>query len=138
MPMNDEHIGYIYVFLNSSFKEDLLKIGHTSRYPGDRLSELSNTSVPEEFVIGYVERVLNPEFVEQEAHEVLSIYRVKGNREFFKLPLSWAVSAIRKIVQDHSLSPASSNNSFPKFICKRCGFTYESLQKESFCQKCGY
>jgi hypothetical protein len=65
----------------------LYKIGHTTKAPLERCSELSSkTSVPTEFKIYCYGELKNPWMLEKEMHDAGERFRVNDSREFFKLP----------------------------------------------------
>lgn len=85
--------GYVYILKNKSMP-GLLKIGYTCGSAFERASQLSNTSVAYSFEVCYLARVRKPDIVEKEVHQVLDIYRVCGDREFFEVSLEKAVDVI--------------------------------------------
>lgn len=77
--------GYIYVASNPAFRENIYKIGRTDRTPHERMDELYTTGVPEPFkLLGWVQ-VSDSRAVERELHIRYDRYRIRQNREFFKL-----------------------------------------------------
>lgn len=74
--------GWIYFASNPSLK-GVLKIGYTERDPLKRLSELSNTSLPNNFELIYTALLEGAESVEQLLHKKLQNLRVNNGREFF-------------------------------------------------------
>lgn len=88
--------GYIYVLMNPSM-EGIVKIGKTNRDPQQRAKELSaTTGVPTPFVVVYDEYFEDCTLAENFVHAYLEHqgYRVSENREFFKVPLKYAISAV--------------------------------------------
>ena len=82
--------GFVYVLTNpylvgGTFKDEpLVKIGMTTRDFDVRIKELNaSTSVPGPFVVEYVARVDNPEYVERQLHKIFFRHRVNDKREFF-------------------------------------------------------
>jgi len=87
--------GYLYILKNPAHKEDLYKIGRTSRKPETRASELSQpTAVAEPFKVIFYREFEDVVKAEKYIFDELSYYRVSSNREFFDLPLHIAVQAI--------------------------------------------
>ena len=78
--------GWVYILKNPAL-DGMYKIGFTNRDPLERVSELSNTSIPYEFKILYAALVEDPETVEKTLHGLLETYRVSSNREFFNAPI---------------------------------------------------
>ena len=89
---------FIYVLSNPTIPH-LLKIGFTTGNPLDRAKELGNPSgVAGEFVLEYSFACYNAMSLEKEIHEYLAVYRVKKNREFFKIDLERAKEAVDLLV----------------------------------------
>jgi hypothetical protein len=88
--------GFLYIAENSSMT-GLLKIGRTEKVPSARLAELFTTGVPEPFEIAYYALVQDSKKSEMAAHNLLSRYRHKANREFFAIGIGAAIRAIRAI-----------------------------------------
>ena len=66
---------------------------------GDRVRELSNTSVPTPFKVEYKALVEDADTCEKTIHQALSRYRVASNREFFDCNAPLAISTIRKLLK---------------------------------------
>jgi len=77
---------YIYIMSNSSFSEDMLKIGWTRGHPNIRANELYTTGVPTPFIIEFSIITTDGAKLEKKIHEHIKDYRVNSNREFFKIP----------------------------------------------------
>lgn len=107
---NVEHNnGLIYVLTNSTFENDLLKIGVTQRSPEKRANELSTkTGLPNPFRVKFNIEVGNCKKVEKIIHERLERYRYTSNREFFKMPIDKAISIIKQIAVDFPLEDIPS------------------------------
>jgi len=80
-------LGYIYCLSNPSF-HNLYKIGFTTTSIKQRLSELSNTSVPFDFKCEFFKKVSNCSEKERQLHNIFSKDRVNSSREFFRTELS--------------------------------------------------
>ncbi|MDA8627987.1 GIY-YIG nuclease family protein [Pseudomonadales bacterium] len=88
-------LGWIYIMSNPSLSE--IKIGESSKDPsGDRVKDLSNTSVPTPFKVEYKALVDGQQNVEVKIHKALAKFRVNPNREFFNCSVMDAVLLIRK------------------------------------------
>lgn len=79
--------GYIYILINESFREDLVKIGKTSRTPEERVDELYTTGIPEPFTLTYSEYFNNVDEAEKFIHKYLEKRNLRNlrNREFFNI-----------------------------------------------------
>lgn len=92
--------GYVYILINASLQQDMLKIGKTTRNPAERAKELSiATGVPSEYYVAYEEYVPDCDEAEKMVHDKLSIFRVSDNREFFKLNLKDAIAAVHDVAE---------------------------------------
>jgi hypothetical protein len=85
--------GYVYILQNASMP-NLVKIGRTRRTPKSRAQELRSTGVPDEFTVIYYERVSDHEKVEKRLSERLRPYRYRNDREFFRMEVADAISAL--------------------------------------------
>jgi hypothetical protein len=84
--------GYIYVLSNVGMP-DLLKIGFTMNHPEQRARELSDhTGVPSRYAVEAYFRSAEPRRHEAEIHERLAAQRHAKNREFFAVPVSFALA----------------------------------------------
>jgi len=79
--------GYIYCISNPSFKENLYKIGFTTKKLQTRIDSLYKTGVPTQFHINFAKMVKNCRRTEHEIHLQLKRARVNPSREFFKCTL---------------------------------------------------
>lgn len=81
--------GYIYVVSNPSYRDNIFKIGITTRSIEVRLKELYTTGVPGPFKLEYEKYVHNPEQVEKTIHNILTVngFRYQDNREYFNVDL---------------------------------------------------
>lgn len=90
--------GYVYILVNPSLRDDMLKIGMTTRFPEVRAKELSSGSgVVHEYVVAYKKKVFDCRLVEHLTHKYLDRFRVNDKREFFKLPLASAITIVRRM-----------------------------------------
>ncbi|GAA0282555.1 hypothetical protein LNAOJCKE_1477 [Methylorubrum aminovorans] len=77
--------GWLYV-LSTREWPDLLKVGKTERTLQERAAEINRaTGVPIPFGVRRCWRVMNPALVERRAHECLADFRLRGDREFFRI-----------------------------------------------------
>lgn len=88
-------VGYVYILINKEMP-GLVKIGHTKRSIEERIEELSKqTGVPEKFEEEYSWLVENPEQYERLIHANLMAYRIRNDKEFFRVDKDF----VRKICQ---------------------------------------
>ncbi|MCJ0871527.1 GIY-YIG nuclease family protein [Streptomyces sp. AP-93] len=111
-------IGFVYVQRNPAFP-DMLKIGYSERLAEDRAKELSRTSVPFPYEVLFRTASSHAAQVEQAVHRLLAAQRVSGNREFFRVSLDTAVTAIRHCQQ--TVTGISSWESLPAVHRLRSG-----------------
>lgn len=96
-----EHIcepdsGWIYI-LSTREQPEILKIGMTHRSVSQRVKEINSaTGVIIPFAARFVARVKNSSQAEKGIFELLSEYRIRGDREFFNIPFSRAVNVIQE------------------------------------------
>jgi len=92
--------GYVYILINPSFREEYVKIGRSNRPVEVRLKELDNTAVPLPYEIFAV--LETEKFIEAEKHihkqiDKLTNWRIRKNREFFKISPKMAASIFEDI-----------------------------------------
>lgn len=92
-----KNAGTIYIMRNASFEKNIFKIGLTTKTTKERASQLSNTSVPDNFNIINEWNVKDCRIAEKEIHEILKEYRINPNREFFRIELKYACKVIEEI-----------------------------------------
>jgi hypothetical protein len=97
---NSDAEGYIYILINASLQQDMLKIGMTSRQPEERASELSSgTGMPTDYSVAYAEYVTDRILAEKLIHQKLHKYRVSRKREFFRLPIKLAIQVVSQVAE---------------------------------------
>jgi hypothetical protein len=89
------YVGWLYVLTNAAMP-GLLKIGYTTKTVEQRVQDLSyHTGVPSPFTCVYRGRVPYPAGFEAQVHQLLS--EQSFAKEFFRLELTVAIDAIRKV-----------------------------------------
>jgi len=89
-------MGCVYVLSNPAMP-GMLKVGCTTRELIERVAELSaHTGVPLPFVVEYSFDCDYPFLLEHGTHEILGGARVSLSREFFAVPVDYAVRAIEQ------------------------------------------
>jgi len=83
--MTENKQQYVYVMSNSSFPEDVLKIGWTREHPNIRAADLHTSGIPNPFIVEYVIITQEGSKLEKLIHERIKTYRINSNREFFKI-----------------------------------------------------
>jgi hypothetical protein len=78
-------IEYVYIMSNESFTDDTFKIGWTRDNPKIRANTLQTSGVPTPFIIEYIINTSDGSTLEKLIHKHLKTYRIKDNREFFKI-----------------------------------------------------
>ena len=84
---------FIYILTNEAMP-GLIKIGKTSNTVAQRMRELDGSGIPLPFQCYYAARVDNALFVETRLHKAFGDFRVRTNREFFRLDPFRAQSAV--------------------------------------------
>ena len=98
--MTNSKIGYVYILINPSFKEDWVKIGKSARPVDVRSKELDNTAVPLPFEIYAAIKTSKFNEVEKLVHKTidrLTDLRIRQNREFFNVPPQVAFDIFKDI-----------------------------------------
>lgn len=94
--MAKTEIAHLYLMVNGSLP-GLVKIGVTSDDPNVRAKQLSASSgVPTPYVCAYSRLVRDPFTVEVLIHRALDDKRVNDSREFFKMPVHEAITALER------------------------------------------
>jgi len=94
----ESNSGWIYV-LSTRDIPDLLKIGMTTRDVVQRAREINSaTGVVVPFGVRRCWRVGNPREAEQAVHRRLISYRVRDDREFFRIPFKTASECIDEVM----------------------------------------
>jgi hypothetical protein len=78
-------VGVLYVMRCMAMNDEVYKVGWTSRTAEERAKELSTTGVPVPFEVVECWKHGDPSALERGVHALLDPYRIKGNREFFKV-----------------------------------------------------
>lgn len=92
--------GYVYAMSNSSFKNGLIKIGHTKHALEKRAGGLFRTGVPEKFYVEFACSVCDYELAEKRVHQLFRSYRHNPKREFFIVDLDVVKKYIVKICKE--------------------------------------
>ena len=132
-------VGYLYVLSNPEMP-GLLKIGQTTRPVVERVAELNSaTGVPCPFAVEAWFESTDPQLHEAEVHKLLSVSRVL-NREFFRVSVNEAVSAVRRITGAdpngtaplHVLLPPSPSANRPSIFrrwrCDKCSKEFKAVK----------
>lgn len=105
--MSDGEPGYVYLLVNYSMP-GLVKVGRSTRRPGQRVSELSSvTGVPTPFELVFDVYVSDCQAVEREIHDRLAQagLRVSDDREFFDAPIREVVRLMRELEEEYPAFP---------------------------------
>jgi len=94
-----EHQGFIYILSNPAMP-GLSKIGSTEGPVRKRVMQLNSpTGVPDSFKIEAQFPVYtDPRAIEKAIHQRLDIFRLKNNREFFRLMPEYAIHVIQSML----------------------------------------
>ena len=96
--------GWVYI-LSTREQPDILKVGMTTRTVFERVQEINSaTGVLVPFAARRVFRVQNARHAEKRIHSRLDRYRIRSDREFFKLPFFKAVEIIEEFVESENLA----------------------------------
>ncbi len=87
-------MGIVYILTNDAMP-GIIKIGITDGTVEDRIKNLDNTSLPLPYRFYFAIKSSRYKDIEKLAHNAFSEYRVRENREFFRIDPERAVSALR-------------------------------------------
>jgi hypothetical protein len=102
--------GWLYILSTREFK-DLLKIGMTMRSVEERVREINTaTGVAIPFGVRRCWRVIDPSRAERLVHNALADYRIRKDREFFRLDFRIATPIISTLLRTERLEIRTLNN----------------------------
>lgn len=87
-------MGTVYILTNDSMP-GIIKIGITETSVDERIKTLDNTSLPLPFRFYFAIESNRYKEIEKLAHNTFSDYRIRENREFFRIDPERAVSALK-------------------------------------------
>uniref|UniRef100_A0A6C0AV47 Bacteriophage T5 Orf172 DNA-binding domain-containing protein n=1 Tax=viral metagenome TaxID=1070528 RepID=A0A6C0AV47_9ZZZZ len=134
--MNKNKEQYVYVMSNSSFPEDMLKIGWTRQHPNIRANNLHTSGIPTPFIVEYVIITPNGSKLEKQIHNHINTYRVNSNREFFKISKEELTKILEndlmlELRQVTEISAAFDRKKSNNDKVKEIELLYEELKKET-------
>jgi hypothetical protein len=97
---SEEGSEYVYV-LKNEYMPGIFKIGYTYNDPSLRANQLFKTGVPTEFEVAYSIKCLNGMRIERASHECLKQYRIRNDREFFKVDLETIIQTLEKMKENY-------------------------------------
>ena len=83
----------VYILTNEAMP-GIIKIGWTDKNVEERMKELDKTSTPVPFTCYFAKRVEDPTFIESKLHEAFDEFRIRDNREFFRMSPDQAKAAL--------------------------------------------
>ena len=95
-----KQVGYVYILINPSFKEDIVKIGITSGTVEKRMKELHTTGVPlpfEEYASYQTSKFKEVETFMHRSLSLIANNRVNDSREFFSIKPEVALGYLKEI-----------------------------------------
>ena len=93
----------VYILTNEAMP-GIIKIGWTDNDVEQRMKELDKTGTPLPFTCFYAKRVDDPRFVESKLHEAFDEFRIRENREFFRMSADQAKAAL-EIASGEDVTP---------------------------------
>jgi hypothetical protein len=96
-------MNYVYILTNEAMP-GYIKIGLTDKPVSERVLGLDNTSVAVPFQCYYAARVDNNQKIERALHTAFGDFRVRPNREFFKMD-PYKVKAILEVLAIEDVTP---------------------------------
>ena len=94
----EEGVGYVYVAKSIGYP-GMYKIGSTYGNPKKRVEDLSGTNVPDPWTLAEKIKIKDAEYYEKLIHKLLSKYRYRKGREFFKLDLDQIKMCLKQVSQ---------------------------------------
>ena len=82
----------------------IIKIGWTDKSVEERMKELDKTATPLPFTCYFAKRVDEPTFVEAKLHQAFDEFRIRDNREFFRMSPDQAKAAL-EIASGEDVTP---------------------------------
>jgi hypothetical protein len=96
--MDEPGAGWLYILSNREMP-NLLKVGMTTRTVEERVDEINRaTGVPIPFGVWRCWRVSKPAEVERLSHASLAEFRLRGDREFFRVDVTEATRRLRAVI----------------------------------------
>jgi len=96
---DSENAGYIYIMRQPTYKDNIFKVGLTTRSPKERSKELSNTSSVDKFFVITEFNTKDCFLAEKLIHQELDSYRLTARREFFQCDLRIIFDVCEKIIK---------------------------------------
>jgi len=93
----------VYILTNQAMP-GIIKIGFTENSVEQRMRELDKTPTPIPFECYYAKRIDKAEFVEKKMHEAFDEFRIRDNREFFRMSPEQAKAAL-DIAEGEDVTP---------------------------------
>lgn len=110
---------FVYIVHKESHQPDVFKIGYTKGTPSKRLSQLNKeTGSLYSFKGKYIIRTPEGRKTEKRIHEHLKLYRIRKDREFFKIDEDELRSKIKEL--EYELECFEEVEIPPKQINKKC------------------
>lgn len=99
-------VGQIYL-LSTRDQPDILKIGYTERSIWTRIKEINtSTGLLVPFGVRAVWAIESARIVERDIHQMFDDYRVRSDREFFRVPYSFAFKKINSFIIERRIQEA--------------------------------
>lgn len=118
----DGSTGYLYV-LSTREQPDVLKIGMTDRTPEQRIKEINSaTGLIYPYSARMIVQLYNAVEIERLVHSELDEFRIRKDREFFRMSFSDAAKCIERVVNENGIR-ARAKGSVKRFFVDR-GFGF--------------
>jgi len=131
--VGDHDDGWVYM-ISAKREPNLIKIGRTDREPFTRIAEINRaTGVTYPYSIRKLFRVRDSKRAERMAHDLLSNYRVRSDREFFRVSFSKAVRILEREYRASQLLADRETGTLKWFDSeKRYGFIERPSEQDVF------
>lgn len=95
-----KNAGKIYIMRNGNLRDNIYKIGLTTKNTDERARQLSKTSVPDKFFVMREWNVKDCFLAEKTIHKLLENNRIDKRREFFQIDMRIANDVIDSVINE--------------------------------------
>ncbi|MDE2834765.1 MAG: GIY-YIG nuclease family protein [Bacteroidota bacterium] len=119
-----KEVGWVYAARNEAYGTDVLKIGQTRVSPMERVVAMSrSTEVLKPFELVYFLHASNRLWAERTVHDLLAQYRVRPNKEFFRVDLLTAGRVLEQVAHNPIYSLEAPAIPSRQAQCSACGYS---------------
>ena len=124
-------MGWVYILTHERIP-GLVKIGFTDGSIDRRVKEISdNAGVPGSYNVEYKYEVIGAESLERIIHKELSKYRYKARKEFFEIPIEYAIIITKLICERENQRLSKLNIGIRANTCKEIGAIIRAKRRKA-------